>query len=66
MLDQTKYNTFEYGFKSFKYQGAKPWNGINNELKSALSLKDFRMLIFKWAGPACQYSMCTLCHLKGM
>ncbi len=54
VLDQTKYNTVEYEFKSFKYQGVKLWNGFNNELKTALSLKDFRMLLSKRAGPACQ------------
>ncbi len=45
VLDQTKCNTIEYGFKSFKYQGANVWNGLNNELISAVSLKDFKMLI---------------------
>ena len=66
VLEQTKYNTVEYEFKSFKYQGAKLWNGLNNELKSAVSLKDFKMLIYKYAGPTCQCSMCTLCNRKRM
>ncbi len=66
VLDQTKYNTVEYGFKSFKYQGTKLWNGLNTEFKSEVSLKDFKMLLSTWAGPTCQRSVCTLCNLKRM
>ncbi len=62
VLDQTKYNTVEYGFKSFKYQGGQSYGIV---LTMNLN-QQCKMLISKWAAPTCQCSMCTLCNLKGM
>lgn len=41
-LEQPSYNTVTYGLDSYK--GTKIWNDLTNDIKSAVTLDDFRRL----------------------
>ena len=44
-LQQPRFNTLTYdGWNSFSYQAAKEWNVLDNFIKDAASLNDFRIL----------------------
>ena len=47
-LDQPKFNTKTFGYKSFNYFGAKIWNLIPTHTKSTDDLSIFRSNIYKW------------------
>jgi hypothetical protein len=64
VLEQPKYNTVKYGKMSFKYQGAKVWNMLSNDLKQAIDITEFKRILVKWNGPECNCSMCNLCILN--
>ena len=66
ILDQPKYKTVKYGQQNIKYQGAKLWNRLPNNIKEAVTLNDFKELILKWNGPECKCSTCNLCILNNM
>ncbi len=57
-LIQPNYNTVTYGRNSIKYKGAMIWNKLPNDIKEALSLKQFKNMIKKWEGPSCTCNMC--------
>ncbi len=57
-LEQAKFNTITYGRNSIKYKGAIIWNKLPNEIKEAISLKQFKTMIKKWEDPKC---MCIMC-----
>ncbi len=42
-VQQPRFNSVTYGRDSFSYQGAKEWNGLDNFIKDAASLNDFKM-----------------------
>ena len=46
-LIQPKFNTFKFGFKSFKYFGAKLWDVLPVDLKQSESLSIFKTRITK-------------------
>ena len=56
-----KYNTVTYGYNSFRYQGAKLWNSLIDDMKSLSTFKDFKCAIIKWSGPRCNYMNCIIC-----
>ena len=47
-LIQPKFNTFKFGFKSFKYFGAKLWNVLLIDIKRSESLSIFKRSITAW------------------
>ena len=58
-LIQPKCNTVTYGLNSYSYKGPKIWNGLPNDIKSAITLDEFKDLIKTWNGPTCYCVMCT-------
>ncbi len=57
-LKQPKCNTVTNGLNSFRYKGAKIWNGLPNEIENFITLAEFKYQIKKWQGPKC---LCNLC-----
>jgi hypothetical protein len=64
-LEQPTVNTVKYGLNSYRYQCAK-FCGIDNNIKCALTLKEFTCLINKWNGPTCNCSFCSVCVINNM
>ncbi len=59
-------NTVKYGQNSFKYQGAKLWNMIENDAK-LLEFNMFKNIFIPNFRPKqCFCSVCTLCKLNIM
>ena len=52
-LTQSRFNTYKYGFYSFKYLGAKLWNAMPNNIRCAVTLKDFKDKIKNWDDCSC-------------
>ena len=63
-LQQPRFNSVTYGRDSFSYQGAKEWNVLDNFIKDAASLNDFKILIKAWNGKQCICSYCHVCILE--
>ena len=70
-LKQTKYSfryentvkiptvrTVTYGQRSFRFESARVWNSLPNELRTATSFREFKGLIRTWVGPRCNCAMC--------
>ena len=51
-------NSTTYGLNSSAYQGAKIWNGLSQDLKSAISLDSFKRLLRTWTGESCRCAFC--------
>ena len=47
-LEQPKFNTKTFGYRSFKYLGAKLWNLLPSHLKSIDDLHVFKSNLHKW------------------
>ena len=47
-LVQPKFRTKTYGFRSFRYFGAKVWNTLPPHLKGIDELASFKMNIAQW------------------
>ena len=47
-LRQGRYKTKKFGYRSFKYYGAKLWNALPVELKCIRKLHIFKREITKW------------------
>ena len=60
ILERHKAYTTKYGLKSFRNYGAKIWNLLPNNCKSAVSLLDFKNMIKSWNGPRCKCSVCCI------
>ena len=52
--------TTSHGIKSFQYYGARLWNSLPADIKSAVSISQFKILIRKWSGPDCKCSVCIM------
>ena len=52
--------TTSHGIKSFQYYGAHLWNSLPTDIKSAVSISQFKGLIRKWSGPDCKCSVCIM------
>ncbi len=63
-LVQPKCRTETYGINSFRYQGAKVWNALDQKLKNAMSTDDFRKCILQWKGFVCSCSYSNMCILN--
>ncbi len=55
-----------YGRDSISYQGAKEWDILDNFIKDAASLNDFKMLIKTWNGEQYNCSYSHVCILERM
>ena len=60
ILERSKSNTTRYGLKSFRNYGAKIWNLLPNNCKSAVLLDDFKKMIKSWNGPSCKCPVCSM------
>ena len=59
--------TTKYGLKSISsYSCAKMWNSLNNNMKSAESVKEFKSLLSKWKMKQCTCSFCSYCILNNL
>ena len=51
--------TTAYGKRSFRFEAARVWNSIPNEMRTANSFPDFRRLVRTWTGPQCECAICS-------
>ncbi len=63
-LDQPKFNTIKYGKESLRYEGARLWNSLENNIKESQTLNIFKEEIKKWPGISCNCSICSTCVLS--
>ena len=57
-LSVPRVNTTTYGLRSIRYEGARLWNKLPENLKTADSILDFRSMINTWNGPTCGCNVC--------
>ena len=57
-LHMPRVNSTTYGLNSLAYQGAKIWNGLTQDLQSAISLNSFKRLLGTWTGESCRCAFC--------
>ena len=50
--------TTTYGQKSFRFEAAKWWKGLPNNLRKVSNFREFERLIRTWAGPSCSCAVC--------
>ena len=50
--------TVTYGQKSFRFESARVWNSLPNELRAATSFWEFKGLIRTWVGLKCNCAIC--------
>ena len=50
--------TYIYGLNSLAYQGAQIWNGLTQDLQSAISLNSLKRLLCTWTGESCRCAFC--------
>ena len=48
LVNQPKFNTFKFGYRSFKYYGAKLWNSLPTRLKNHNELFMFKIDLNEW------------------
>ena len=60
ILERPRAYTTKYGLKSCRNYGAKIWNLLPNNCKSAVSLLDFKDMIKSWNGPRSKCSVCSI------
>ena len=60
VVEQPLVRTVTYGIKSLRYFGAKLWNNLPADLKSACSLADFKEILKTWTGPTCACEVCNM------
>ena len=65
-VNQPIVNTTTFGLQSLKYEGAKLWNSLPNDIKDAISLTQFKALIKTWSGPQCTCNICTVCKVSNI
>lgn len=49
-----------YGLRSFRYEAARIWNSLPNELRKAESYPQFRRLLHAWDGVICKCPSCSV------
>ena len=52
-------NSTRYGLRSFRYEAARIWNSLPNELRLAESYPQFRRLLRAWDGLNCKCPSCS-------
>ena len=53
-------NSTTYGLHSSSYLGAKIWNELPQNIKSAVNLSSFRKLVKTWSGENCRCAYCRI------
>ena len=48
LVHQPKFKTFKYGYRSFRYYGAKLWNSLPSSLKCEKDIANFKRSLSKW------------------
>ena len=51
--------TVSYGKQSFKYDAARVWNSLPNDIRITENYGEFVRLIRTWDGPSCHCAMCN-------
>ena len=59
------FKTIKYGRNSVRYQGAKVWNDLPNDIKCLESVNTFKKAVQKWTGPSCGCGVCQVCYFGG-
>ena len=52
-LSVPRVHTTTCGLRNIRYEGARLWNSLPENLKTAYSVLDFRSMINTWNGPTC-------------
>ena len=47
-LNQPRFHTYTYGFRSFRYSGSKLWNSLPRAIKSTNDINEFKRNITEW------------------
>lgn len=50
--------TVAYGQRSFRFESARVWNSLPNEMRTTTSFSDFKRLVRTWTGPRCNCAVC--------
>ena len=50
--------TTTYGQKSFRFEAARVWNDLPNNLRKVSNFREFERLICTWTGPSCSCAVC--------
>ena len=58
-LHLPRVNQTKYGLNSFRYEGAKLWNSLPEDIKSSENLITFKRLIKTWNRTTCRCSFCN-------
>ena len=48
ILEQNKFTTLRYGYKSFRYFGSKLWNSLPHDVKNSETICAFKRNITRW------------------
>ena len=56
-LNQPRFHTYTYGFRSFRYSGSKLWNSLPRAIKNTNDINEFKKNITEW---------CQTCDLTKM
>ena len=60
MLQLLTVRNSRYGKNCFRFEAARVWNSLPNEIRCANNFKEFKRLVHTWTGPGCKCSMCQL------
>ena len=60
LLEQPKFDTYTFGYKSFKYYGSKVWNALPPDIKNSENLFIFKREITKWCHTTKAATLATL------
>ena len=47
-LNQPRFHTYTYGFRSFRYSGSKLWNSLPRAIKNTNDINEFKKNITEW------------------
>ena len=60
MAELPTVRTTKYGKNSFRFESARVWNSLPNEMRKTENFKEFKRLARTWTGPGCKCSMCLV------
>ena len=60
MLQVATVRTSRYDKNSFRFESARVWNSLPNDIRCVKNFKEFNGLIHTWSGPRCKCPMCQL------
>lgn len=59
LLTVPRVRSTRYGQRSFRFEAARIWNSLPNDIRVADSYPLFRRLLHSWSGNICQCPLCT-------